>query len=328
MWRALLLSTMVFAADAGGAGGSAAAPGAGAGAGAGGAAGGAGGAPGAGQGGASGGGAGGGAGGGTPVAFAETLPEDIRGEAAFKDIKDLGALAKGYLHAQKLIGRDPNSVLALPAPEDEAAWNGVYDRLGRPAAPDKYQLGAVQLPEGLQQDERLRTQFLDNAHKAGLSNKQADALYQWYQAEVITAHQAEQTAYQQSLAQADAELRSVWGAAYEQNLGLARQALAHFGDAALVQELNAGDRPLGNSPKLAQLFAKLGKQLQEDGLIGKGGGGGDTLSPAEARQQINALYQGTDPQWLKAYRDKSAPGHKDAVERMRQLHEMAYPEQQ
>lgn len=321
MWRHWYLRTTILRApDDGGAGGGAG--GAAAGAGAGGAAGGAGAGAGAGQGAAPGGGQGG-AGGAAPVVFADTLPEDIRNEAAFKDIKDLPGLAKGYLHAQRLIGRDPNSVVALPGPEDEAGWNGVYDRLGRPAAPDKYTLGEVKLPEGLQQDERLRTQFLTNAHKVGLNNKQADALYQWYQAEVITAHQQGETAQVAAAEQAAAALKTEWGAAYEERLGLATQALSHYGDAELSAELV--QTGLGNHPNIVKLFAKLGAQLQEDGLIGKGGGGGGALSPTEARQQINALYANSDPAFLEAYRDKSKPGHKEAVERMRALHEAAYP---
>lgn len=323
MWRKLLLMTMLYSPSDGGAGGGGgSAPGAGAGAGAGGAAGGAGAAAGSGQGAAASGGSG--SGGAPAPVFADTLPEDIRGEATFRDIKDLAGLARSYHHAQKLIGRDPNTVLALPAPDDEAAWNGVFDRLGRPAAADKYQLGEVKLPEGLARDERLQTQFLSTAHKAGLSNKQADALYQWYQAEVITAHNFAEQQRQQSIERGLQTLKTEFGAAFEERMGLAKQALQHYADSELVKHLE--ESQLGNHPGMVRLFAKLGQALQEDGLIGRGqGAGSGAISPTEAQQEIKSLYGGSDPTWLKAYRDKASPGHKEAVARMERLYQMAYP---
>jgi hypothetical protein len=50
-------------------------------------------------------------------AFLATLPDDVRGEVAFKDIADVGALAKSFLGAQKLIGdRAAGFVNEIPEP--------------------------------------------------------------------------------------------------------------------------------------------------------------------------------------------------------------------
>jgi hypothetical protein len=273
----------------------------------------------------------GGAGGGTagtaaaapPPAFAESLPEDIRGEAVFKDIKDLGALAKGYVHAQRLIGADPSTVLRLPgADADQAAWDGVYAKLGRPEAADKYAFSDVKLPEGLAVDDGLKTGFQKVAHQAGLNMKQADALYQWWnaiQAERFTAAGA-QTVQQQTAA-IDG-LRKEWGQAFDQNVALAQQAVAHYGGDKLRSELEGTG--LGNNPELARIFAKLGRNLQEDGLIGKGGTGGGVNSPGEAQQQISALQQ--DQAFMKSYLSKHDPEHKVAVEKMETLYNQAYPQ--
>ena len=149
-----------------------------------------------GAGGAGGGGGGGGGGpdnlGGSAAApvFAETLPADIRGDAAFRDIKDLGGLAKSYLHASKLIGRDPKSVLALPGADDQKAWGEVYDRLGRPPAPDKYQLKAPTLPEGMSVNETLQKNFVAKAWELGFTDKQVGALYDWWNGQGVDAHKS------------------------------------------------------------------------------------------------------------------------------------------
>src|SRR3990167_9967125 len=110
-----------------------------------------------------------------PITFdkwRETIPEDIRNDASLKDIKDLTGLAKGYVSAQKLIG----SKINIPKEGDEAAWNDLYGKLGRPESPDKYQVKRPELPKEMGYDENAEKQFLPVAHKIGLNGKQVDAL--------------------------------------------------------------------------------------------------------------------------------------------------------
>ena len=284
--RALMLA-MLFAPDEG-AGGGGAAAGAGAGAGA----------------------------GAAPPAFADTLPEDIRGEAAFRDIKDVGGLAKSYLAAQRMVG-NPNQFVKLPTgPDDADGLNAVFAKLGRPDAPGGYTLKA---PDGVKVDDALKGSFADAAHKSGLTPAQAQGLMDWWNTTAAAAGDQVNQARTQAQEKTVAALKQEWGTAYDQKLSLAKQALDHYGGDALQRELDANG--LGNSPVLARMLSKLGGQLQEDGVIGKGGGGGgDALSPAEASQQINALY--ADAAFTKVYTDKNAPGHADAVARMAALHAM------
>lgn len=311
---------VVFAPDDGAGGG--------AGAGAGGAAAGGGAAGGAGAGGAGGdGGAGAGAGagaGGQTVAFAETLPADIRTEAAFRDIKDLDGLARGYFNAQKLIGARPEDIVRLPAnPDDKAAWDAVHTRLGRPEKPDGYAFTPPKLPEGLKLDEQLQGAFSTKAHELGLSTKQAAGLYDWWNSTQSQSFTGAETARAAAEETAINGLKTEWGAAYEQNVDLAKRALAHFGGDKLATELVATRQ--GNNPEVIKVFAKLGATLSEDGLLGKGGSGGEGVpSPAEAKQQINALR--ADPDFGKAYFDRGHAGHADALAKMARLHEYAYPE--
>lgn len=268
-------------------------------------------------------GAGTGSGAASPApAFAETLPEDIRGEAAFRDIKDLSGLAKSYLNATKLVGGRPEDLIKVPAPDDAAAWDAAWGKLGRPEKPDGYQFTAPKLPEGLAVNEQLQGNFAAEAHKLGLSAKQAAGLYDWWHGTMAAQHTSTMTAAAQAEATALDGLKTEWGAAYDQNVQLARAALAHYGDDAFSKYLDTSR--LGNHPAMLRIMQKLGVQLAEDGLIGKDGdGNGSALSPAEAQQQINALRG--DAEFRKVYMDRAAPGHKDAVARMQALHAMAYP---
>ena len=61
----------------------------------------------------------------------------------------MAALAKGYVHAQRLVGAER---IALPGRnQDLAAWEG-WDRLGRPARPEDYVITRPELPDGMEWD--------------------------------------------------------------------------------------------------------------------------------------------------------------------------------
>lgn len=263
-----------------------------------------------------------------PVAFADSLPEDIRADASLRDIKDLAGLARSYVNGQKLLGRqgqDPTSLVAIPKAEDADAWSALYDRLGRPKDTAGYKLTDPTLPQGTVIDTQLRDGYLSAAHAAGMTNQQADALFKWYNETYATRATAESEAVASRRAQADQALRKDWGTAYDQNLGLARDALQHYGSniaPGIMDELEATG--LGNLPALAKLFAALGKNLAEDGaLTGRNSGSASVLSPTEAKQQINTKM--ADRDFVKVYTDKKAPGHAEAVLAMEQLYKLASP---
>jgi hypothetical protein len=265
--------------------------------------------------------AGGAAGGGAPAApvFADTLPADLRESAVFKDIKDLDGLARSYASAAKMVGMDKGRVVALPGTADDPAWKDVFDKLGRPADPKDYGFKA---PEGLAVDAKLQEGFAKTAHELGLNTTQANKLYEWWNGQATEAQKA--LAGQGAAAQeaATAALKTEWGAAFDQNLDLAKKAVAHYGSDKLQAELNAGQ---GNNVEIIKVFAKLGRGLSEDGLIGKGGPGGEPIaSPTEARQQIAAKQ--ADKVFMAAYQDKRHPEHANAVDAMQKLYAQAYPE--
>src|SRR5579885_1096121 len=110
------------------------------------------------------------------AAFLAQVPENIRGEAYFKDIKDVPTLAlKAYPQA-KLIGRDPETMVVIPGPDDAEGWARLWQKLGRPEKPEEYKFAAPQLPEGLTLDESLHQAFTAKVHELGLSQRQAEQL--------------------------------------------------------------------------------------------------------------------------------------------------------
>ena len=120
-------------------------------------------------------------------AFADSLPADLRELGVFKDIKDVDGLARSYANAAKMVGMDKARVVALPADGDADGWAKVYTALGRPDAPDKY---GFTPPAGVQVDTALQSGFQAKAFEAGLSAKQANDLYAWWNGEAAKAREA------------------------------------------------------------------------------------------------------------------------------------------
>lgn len=254
-----------------------------------------------------------------PPAFAETLPADIRNEAAFKDIKSLDDLAKSYLNAQRMIGVPAERLLRLPDSDDPKAWEPLWSRLGRPEAPDKYDL---KVPQGVAADDKLLQGFKAWAHEAGLNQRQAATVFERYATSAAELSRAQQESTAQAKAAALQELKTEWGAAFDKNINDARRALQHYGDEKLVQDLQATG--MADNPSLVRTLAKLGAQLREDGLVrGTPDPSDGALSPAEAKQQIAAMQ--TDPAAVKALLDKSHPRHAEFVQKRAELFAYAHP---
>lgn len=257
-------------------------------------------------------------------AFLALIPEGIRGEAYFKDIKDVPNLATRAYNQAKLIGRDPNSLVAIPGPEDGEGWSKIWDQLGRPAKPDEYGFTAPQLPEGLPVDEQLQSGFAAKAHELGLSKKQAGQLYEWWNASRGAQWEAIQGAETAARSAAEQQMRGEFGHAFEQKVALVDATID-----ALDREMKTGGElqnaikamPFESRLALSKLFLHVAPLLKEDSLIGgrDAQGGSGIPSPTEARQQINAKL--ADPDFTKAYYDKRQPGHQAAVDTMQRLHE-------
>ena len=85
----------------------------------------------------------------------DSLPDDLKGAAWLSKYKTPEDALRGFAEAQKLIG----SKLSVPkddAPKEE--WDKFYASLGRPEAPDKYDLGVPEtLPEGVAALENVLT---------------------------------------------------------------------------------------------------------------------------------------------------------------------------
>lgn len=261
-------------------------------------------------------------------AFLGAIPEKIRGEVYFKDIKSVEDLATRAFNQAKMLGRDPNTLVPIPDATDAAAWNALYAKLGRPEAADKYVLPKKGEADYSDADKEFQGRLLPILHEAGLTQRQLDLIAPKWNELAVAAATASAALEERGLADATRQLQTEWGAAFKQNMELSDKAISHYADKMkLGDELHNAIKAMPPTSRVAlgKLFAGLGSQLSEDGLIGRASGSnGNIIGPNEARQAITGKY--ADKEFMAAYGNKEAAKHKDAVAEMARLHAVAYPE--
>jgi hypothetical protein len=63
-----------------------------------------------------------------------TLPDELKNDATLQNFKDIESLAKTVVHQQKVLGS------RIPLPKNDDEYNELYNKLGRPEDPNKYEV--------------------------------------------------------------------------------------------------------------------------------------------------------------------------------------------
>jgi len=244
------------------------------------------------------------------------LPPEIKDHPSLQSFKTPADVAKSWVEAQKLIGADKIIMPSKDANDEE--WNErVFNRLGRPKTPDEYTLPTdLEIPKELPLDENLMKGFKNIAHKMGLLPRQVNEVYRWYMGNLITQFNESNKKLKEAMSESETKLRTEWGAAYDQNVNLARKVLNKFGTPEVVENLIGGK---GNDPALIKMLAEIGKVLSEDQLAGKPKT--LTMTPDEAAAEVSKINNDKNhPYWIADH-----PEHKAAVDKMNALMAMVHP---
>jgi hypothetical protein len=230
-----------------------------------------------------------------------------------RNFNDVGALAKSYTHAQRMIGGDKIGKPSQSWTDDQ--WTEHHIHSGRPETSEGYEFRL----DGQLADSTLEG-FRDSAFKAGLSGKQAQAVAEFMdtslgQMATDRADQAETLRHE-----GEQELRQQYGKAFDQRMemamGAARQMLGEKVDILENVELSDG-RLLGDHPEIIRMFSAFAEQIGEDNLLGETTE--MVMTPDEAQRQLTELMRLDGP-----YGDSKHPQHDYYVEEVRRLHEHIY----
>ena len=248
------------------------------------------------------------------------IPEDLQNDPTLADIQDVGSLAKGYVHAQRMIGSDKVSLPGQNATQEELDM--FYNKLGRPETSEGYEMPKENMPENAPINDEQAKMFFEEAHRIGLNKQQAAALLRWQAERNVSDMEDYQKQAEQRMQDAEMQMRKEFGSAYEQNIQMARDAAEKFGGENFINMLN--ESGMGNDPNLIKTFANIAKSIANDEIIGGGGRQGFLMSPSEALQAIADKKR--DPNFMEAYQNKENPTHEQAVKEMGKLYGFAYPQ--
>ena len=228
----------------------------------------------------------------------EAISEDLRNDPNISKFTELEALAKSYVNATRMIGQDKVAVPNNNSTEDQ--WNEVYNKLGRPESPDKYQLEVKS--DVVPLDEGTIKSFAENAHKLGLNNKQAQGILEYYKNSMESSAQQSKIDTETAQANAEQELRKEWGSNYESNIKKAGAiAKANMNTEILDMELKDGTR-LGDHPAIIKGFANIANLMSEDKLVSTESESVDKGTDYEA--EISKIVNDRDgPYWNKGHPD-------------------------
>jgi len=211
-----------------------------------------------------------------PTSWKDGLGEGVKDHAALTNINDVPSLAKSYVNAQELIGKKG---VILPKDGDADDLGRFYGELGRPDEATAYKPGEFEADDSIKeyfQPEKMEA-FKSIAHEAGLSQQQFEVVTAKYQAAEAQAIQNQLQANTEATQQMETELRSEWGAKYDENVSNAKKAYLHFG----------GDESVNLSADAIKIFNEVGKQISDD-VIGTVSSGKRT--PADAASEIKAIF--------------------------------------
>ena len=249
----------------------------------------------------------------SPIEFqASQMPPGLREEPSLKTFDSVDKLAKSYVNAVKMIGGNPDNMVAIP--DEGEKWDDFYNKIGRPEKANDYQFG----------DENGELDgFREFAHDTGLTQDQASNILKLYGDIQEEQEEAHQNGLEELRTNTTMELQKEWGKNYDGKMDYAKRAFAQFASPELSQLMD--ESGMGNHPEMLRVFAKVGELMGEDSLVVGTGPGSSQLSPEQAQQEIQALY--SDKEFSKSYRDNKDPGHKTAMSKMERLFKQAYPNQ-
>ena len=237
------------------------------------------------------------------------LPEELKNDSTLQNINDVESAAKTLIHQQKMMGN------RIPIPKTDEEKAELYSKLGRPESADKYELN---IPQEQQQffPENSINEFKNVAHNLGLNNEQANALIEYQSKAIQTDIENNGSRLAINKEESENSLKQEWGLEYDKNIRSAQRALQVYGDPEILELMNT---EAGNNPAVVKLFARLGKEVTED-MAQNTQNNSLAVSPLDAKAEIEAVYADSNH----AYHNARDPKHKEAVEKVRQLHEKVY----
>lgn len=242
-----------------------------------------------------------------------SLPEEIRNEPTFAEIQkgDLPTAFKQFIDTQKTLGR----AIILPDEKDDETKRAeklgqVYSKLGRPESHDKYDFKDVL---GEEIDTEKLGKWTQKFHEIGLSNSQAKSLLQAFKEDISSDLTIE------SLTSKLKDGEGGWGDKFEENLSIAKRALASTGEVGSAMLEFLEETRAGNDPRVVKFLHAIGSMMTEDKTPRVQDRAGPMDKSSAQSKVAEIMNDRAHPYW-----NRGAAGHAEALEEMKRLHEVIH----
>lgn len=198
----------------------------------------------------------------TPVQreWMKGLPEPLQKSKSLTKFESIEALSKSYTELESELGKRVKIPSQDATPED---WARFYERVGRPKSPDEYAINRGKA------DDALVSAFKKTAHEAGLSDAQANSVFQAVSKVLESSRASQSEAYTARMKEADMLLRKEYGPQYDSKLQDARKAFEVLFDEQTRSDI--AESGLANNPRFIKVLAELGPQIRGDSFLRSSG---------------------------------------------------------
>lgn len=240
-----------------------------------------------------------------PENWKEALDAELLDNPSIKSIKDINALAKSFIHGQKLVGADKIVVPSNLTSDEE--WKGIFQKLGMPESVEKYDFKFGEA------DKEFVGKFKALAVESGILPKAAEKLFAFFESESKSVIENNESSSKVAFEETVLGLKKEWGQAYDRKLANAAGLFNKFADddtKAFMKETG-----FSNNPAVLKLMSKIADSFGEDKFVAPGGNGQMGITPQEADAQIQAIYRDTSH----PYFHKGHPKNSEARAEMARL---------
>lgn len=232
----------------------------------------------------------------------ETLHED----KTLQTIKNVDGMANILVSTKRMVGANKISVPNENTTDEE--WESWHTAGGRPPTAADFNIARPDdFPEeNWNNDIALAAQ--DLFHKIGLNTKQAAAITEFNNANIMAAVKTQNDAIIANRQEIKDGLFKDWGAAYPQKEHQGNYAIEKGagGDAELKARLTA---KFGDDPDFIRFASNIGGKFAEHGDIVDS----HIATPGDIQAEIDKEMQ------TEAYKSRKHPGHKASVKKVSQL---------
>lgn len=251
-----------------------------------------------------------------PAAFdwaAHGLDQETLGFVQNKGFKGPSDVLAAYRNLEKLMGAGPDKLLKLPADDKPESWAQVWEKLGRPADPSKYE---ISMPDNFE-DHGLGDFLRSTFHELGISGKQAQVFSQKLNEHLKGNLEKAAAEFQQQIAAQEVALKQEWGNQFDRNVRVAKQAAQAFG--VKPEVIDTLEEAMGFDGVM-KFFHAIGSKMGEAQYVdsGQGNTGGFGMSKEAALSEINRLRSDV------AFAQKLSSGDAEAKRKWDNLHQIAF----